>query len=398
MSPRARKLLWGMLAVGLVGRVVLAFETYGLRYDIDSVHIVYESLANDPLNVYSDVNGDPFNRWPYLPTFLAWVAASGGVLDSIGLPFHGTIQLPQIGADMAIAWLVQDFLGRRGHCDRVRLAAAGLVALGPSFWIVSAFHGQMDSLVALPAVGAIWLWDRMEPGVRRAAWCGLLIGLAVTFKTLPGVLLLVLLPWVASRREAAALIGSAAVLPVLTIAPFLIADPGGVVDAFRNHRAIVGVGGIGLLVQPELADAWLAGKDVELSGLNEFLLDRQAQVVALLMLPFMGLVLWRRPEPARGAALLSVALVVLGIGFAFGYVLWALPFALMAGYVWQAAAVQAGLLLPQVILYWHPFESPPTGLYTALMIAVWCAAAAALAVLTARVYMYPRSRIRSSMS
>lgn len=398
VSPRARRLLWGILAVGLVGRVVLAFETYGLRYDIDSVHIVYEALANDPLNVYTDVNGDPFNRWPYFPTFLLWVAAAGGPLDSIGLPFHGSIQLPQIAADLAIAWLVQDFLGRRGHGERVRLAAAALVALGPSFWIISAFHGQMDALVALPAVAAIWLWDRMEPGVSRAAWCGLLIGLAVTFKTLPGILLLALLPWVASRREAAALIGAAAVLPVLTILPFLVADPDGVTEAFRNHRAIVGIGGIGLLIQPEFADAWLAGKEVDPSGLNQFLLDHQAQAVALLMLPFMALVLWRRPEPDRGAALLSLALVTVGIGFAFGYVLWALPFALMAGYVWQAAAVQAGLLLPQIILYFHPWDSPPVGVYTVIMIALWCAAAATLAVLTRRVYMYPRSRMRSSMS
>ena len=398
MSPRARKLLWAMLLVGLVGRVVLAFKTYGLRYDIDSVHIVSDALADDPLHVYTDVNGHPFNRWPYLPTFLIWVAACGGVLESIGLPFHGTIQLPQILADCAIAWLVQDFLGRRGHGERMRLAAAALVALGPSFWIVSAYHGQMDSLVALPAVVAIWLWDRMEPGVPRAAWCGLLIGLAVTFKTLPGILLLALLPAVRSRREAAAMIGCAALLPVLTLLPFLVADPDGVIDAFREHRAIVGIGGIGLVIQPDLADSWLAAKDVGLSSVNLFLLDHQSQVVALLMLPFIGLALWRRPEPAQAAALLSGALVTLGVGFAFGYVLWALPFVLMAGYVWQVAAVQAGLLLPQVILYFHPWESPPVGLYAVLMIAVWCAAAAALAILARGVYMYPRSRMRSSMS
>ena len=56
----------------------------------------------------------------------------------------------------------------------------------------------------------------------------------------------------------------------------------------------------------------------------------------------------------------------------------------MAGYLRAVAAVQAALVVPAAILYWHPFGYAPTALYTVLMIAAWCAAAAVLVVAAVR--------------
>lgn len=386
MSKHGRLLLWSLIGVGVVGRTIVAFKTYGFTYDMDSLVAVRAALGDDVLNAYTTVNSGQYNRWPYLSGYFPFVTGSGKLADLFGVPFHGTIQLAPIMADAAIAWLVQDHLGRRGAGERARLAAVALVALGPSFWAISGFHGQLDSVAILPAVLALWLWERSEPGVRRALIAGALIGVGVSIKTIPGLMLLALLPSVRSFREAAALAVPAVTLPLALLAPWLIADPNGTLDALRTHRALVGFGGISLLAQPGLADPWLSQEPLELSGLSEFLADKEFVLTALLMAPFMALVQLRRTPPTTAAALLFCALPLFNIGFSFQYVVWALPFALMAGYLWQVAAVQVALLLPTVMFEWHPFDPPPSTLYVVLMIGTWATATAGVVMLALRIY------------
>ena len=383
---RYRTLLWGVIAIGLVARTIVAFKTYGFRYDMDSLVAVRDGLRHHGLDVYSAVNGHPWNRWPYPPGFFPWVAASSGLANLTGHAFHGFVQLAEIATDGAIAWLVQDHLGRRGAGDRVRLAAAALVALGPSFAIVSGFHGQIDSVAILPVVLALWLWDRMPAGTRRALVAGLLIGVGITIKTVPGLMIFALLPSIRSRREAAALVLPAIAVPLVALAPFLIADQHATVAALRSHRALPGIGGIGLLAQPDLLDQWRAPSGPRLSSLSQFLTDHEFPLVTALMAPFVAVVLLRRPRPTEAAALLWCALPLLSIGFAFQYVVWALPFALMAGYVWQVAALQAALLFPTIVFEWQPFDPSPTTLYVVMMIAIWAVALAAVVRLALGLY------------
>jgi hypothetical protein len=391
-----------MLALGLATRVVLAFKSYGVTYDIQSFEAVRYALEDAPLDVYSIVNGHPNNRWPYPPGFFPWVLAAAELSNVRGV-FHGWIQMPQIAADAAIAWFVQDHLGRRGAGERLRLTAAGLVALGPSFLIISGYHGQIDSLAILPAVVALWFWERSQPGTRRAVVTGLLIGVGASFKTVPGLMLFALLPAVRAPREAVALVAPAVALPLLALAPWLAADFAHTVESLRSHRALPGFGGIGLIAQPELAAVWLHDDSKALTGLSQFLSDQQQLLVLPALAPFIALAFARRLDPTVAAALLWSALVVFNVGFAFQYVVWVLPFLLMAGYVWQVAAVQGALFVPAAMLYWDPFGFSPTGLYVAIMIAVWCAAAAALVVHAVRLARrvrppVPRGRAAASPS
>jgi 4-amino-4-deoxy-L-arabinose transferase-like glycosyltransferase len=236
MSSRGRLVLWSLIALGVVARTIVAFKTYGFLYDMDSLVAVRKALGGDALHVYSTVNGHPYNRWPYDSGFFPLILLSGAVASVTGLAYHGLVQLAPIAADGAIAWIVQDHLGRHGASERLRLAAAALVALGPSFAIISGFHGQIDSVALLPAVLALWLWERSPPGVRRALVAGALIGVGASIKTVPGLMLFALLPSVRSRREAAALVLPALAVPAIAVAPFLIADPHSTIEASGCRR------------------------------------------------------------------------------------------------------------------------------------------------------------------
>jgi hypothetical protein len=375
----AARVLALIIAVGVVARVIVAFRTYGVTYDIDSYVAVDGALGQDPLQLYSLVNGDPYSRWPYPSGFLPFIVLAHAGQDLVGGPFHGWVQMPQILADGAIAWLVQSFLGRHGASDRTRLVAAGLVALGPSFAFVSGFHGQLDSFAILPAVVAVYVWDLLPPGPRRAVVCGLLIGAGIALKTAPGLVLLALLPTARDHRERLTLAAVAAAVPVIGLAPWLLADPSGTLDALRSHRALPGIGGISVLVQPELSQLWLGRDVVGLSPATDWLQERQTLIVALGVAPFAALAYVRRMAPAQAATMLWLAFYAFGIAFAFQYAVWGLPFALMAGYLRPVAAVQAALVLPAILVHWQPIDGPVEWIYVPLMIAVWIGVVAALA-------------------
>jgi hypothetical protein len=384
LSRRGRKLLWGLIVTGVVARLAVAFKTYGLTYDMNSAEQVRDVLHGDALHLYSLVNGHPNFRWPYLPGFLPWIQASGWLESHVGLPFHGWVQVLPIAADAAIAWLVQYYLGLRGAAERARLAAAALVALGPSFAVISGYHGQIDQVAILPAVAALVVWERLAPGSRRGLVAGALIGVAISLKTVPVLMLAVLLPWAGSRREAGALVLAAVAIPLAALAPFLIADGHAVTSTLREHVALPGFGGLSLLVQPEFAKVWLVAGDVPMNGLNRALLEHEHTVVAALLLPFVALTVWRRPHPAFAAAFLWLALELLTVGWAFQYAVWALPFALMCGWIWQVAAVQGALLIPTALTYHHGMIGSPHLLYIPIMIATWIVLTGALLVLAWR--------------
>jgi hypothetical protein len=377
LARSTRRTLLLLVASGIVLRLAWVAQTGGLVFDLDSFRMVAGALGSHPLHLYGDLNPAHVYRWPYPPGYFPWVLVSDALAHNGILGFRAAIVLPAIAADGAIAWLVQAGLGRAGASDRTRLSAAALVMLGPSFALVSGFHGQIDSVAILPAVAALLIWERGGP--RRALAAGLLIGAAVSIKTAPGLVLLALLPTVRSRREAAALVGAAVALPLAALAPFLIADAAGVMRAL-GYGGIPGQGGITLLANPGLAHLWVANEPgVRPNGVVTFLSDRGSVITGTAVAAAALLAARRRMAPREAAVVLWLTFYVLGTGFAFQYAIWGLPFLLLAGRLRWALALQAGLLIPALIFYAGPFKAPAlVPLYVALMAIVWVGLVAAL--------------------
>ncbi len=351
MTARQRRLLWALIVVGVLARVAVAFATRGNPYDIDSLTIVERAL-HSPASVY----GQTTDRWPYPPGFFPLVWLAGRFAEISGLPFHGWVQLPQILADGAIAWLVQMYLGIRGADGTTRIRAGGLIALGPSFAVISGYQGQIDSFAILPAVVAVVLWTMPRVHRHRALYCGILIGVAATIKSVPILTLVALLPTVTSRREAAVLVGSAVAVPMVSLMPFLIVDYGPTRSALSYH-GIAGLGGISLLVQPDLARSWIGSMPFAYSDLSRTLSDAGTAAVAGSVLLSAFLATRARATPSVAAVIVFLAVYVLGINFFFQYLIWGLPFLIMAGRIRAAFIVQALALPPMLVSVLAPWSA-----------------------------------------
>lgn len=369
-----------MIGLGLAVRVVVAFTTYGVAFDINSYAIVEAQLQRDPLALYSSLVlpiGDiEALRWPYPPGFFAWILVSATGESTLGLPFHGLIQLPSIVADAALALLVYLYLGRRGQTESTRLAAAGLIALGPSFMAVSGYHGQIDSIAFLPAVAALIVWESRPTGA-RAVSAGLLIGIGAAIKTVPLLLLLALLPSARSLREALTLSATAVAVPLALILPFAIADFDGVREIL-GYSGAPGVAGISLLVQPGLADLWLLGASVGLSDASQKLAEVDG-LISLAALGAIGLFALRfRPRASDAAVLLWLGVYAFSPNLFVHYAIWGLPFLLIAGYVREVAALQLVLLMPTIAVYLAPWENAGiVSVYVPVMLGLWAVAVVA---------------------
>lgn len=376
-----RRPLLALIAAGLVVRLVLALLTRGQGFDIGSHRIVHDALTAHGLDVYRYVNVGGFH-WPYPPGFFPWTLLSGAPSGSQGHVFDVLIRLPAIAADLALAWLVQEYLRIRGATDRARLAAAGAIAFGPVFFLVSGFQGQIDSVAFLPAVLALFAWERLD-GERRALVAGALIGVGATVKTVPIFLVLALLPSVRSWREVLMLGASAVAVPVLCTLPFALATPGAPQAGLRSYHGYPGQGGPTLAFQPDLASAYLKHQIAHYSGLT-LSVARHATLIAVATYALVAAVLRRfRPPPAVGASLLWLATFALAPAFFFQYLVWGLPFFLMAGFLRASVALQLGVLVPMVLYYLEPWESDtPTYVYVPIMLVVWVAMLVALAALT----------------
>jgi hypothetical protein len=328
-----------MAALSVAIEGTLAFAWVGDAYDNESFVMVRDALAVAPFDVY-DVIVD--GHWNYPPGFLLWIWPAGEIAEATGIAFHGLVQLPAIAANVAIAWLVQDFLGRKGLGPNRRLAAAALVLLGPVFVAIAGYHGQIDSVAILPAVAAFAIWER--GGERRALAAGLLIGAGIAVKTAPGLLLLALLPNVRSPREAATLVVSAAAVPLAVLAPFLATDAKHAIAAIE-YPSVGTAGGLGLIstTLPNPVVDWI--RDLG-TVWNAIWIGATAAVL-------FGF----RPPPVRAATIVWLALFVFGTGFYLHYLVWGLPFLLLEGALVAAAAVQALTLAPLVVNYGGLFGS-----------------------------------------
>lgn len=133
------------------------------------------------------------------------------IAPSLGVPFHVAIKLPGSIGDLATVLLLFHFVRARRGWGPYALVPAALYALNPIPAMISAAHGQFDSLPVFFTLLAFHLRDRERKGAVELAAVSLGIGIAL--KAYPALLVPYLALTAPAGRRMTTL--GAAAMPVL---------------------------------------------------------------------------------------------------------------------------------------------------------------------------------------
>src|SRR5690606_18571953 len=270
--------LWAALAAGVVVRVVLMFFAAGDSHQpvdfVNSFKPAGEAVLNGQDPVLASNGG-----WHFLPT----IPYVYGILLWLGIPWEWTGRIVTVASDIVLIPLVAKLAG--GPKASLR---AFQYALNPLALMVACLHGQVEPVAlvfgvaafvvarspatparmdvratvgqavaehgwsGLPRWGLRTLGQSLRPGpgdraeLRRSAWAGVLMGLALCAKSwpiwlVPGMLLL--LPRLRYRITALFCTGAVPVFFLVTLPIFAgtsIQQIPEVIDTIRAIRPIVG--------------------------------------------------------------------------------------------------------------------------------------------------------------
>ena len=204
------------------------------------------------------------------------------------------------------------------------------------------------------------VWERRRtPG--RAWKAGFLIGLGAAVKLVPLLMVLVLVPYAKSRREGARLVVAALATLALALGPLWIA--GIDLHYVTEYAGVPGWGGLSLVLDPGLAwdDLTVGAVFFPSSELTQGLQDAARWITLGVLVVYAGFIFRYRPALIDAAVLLWVATFAFSPDFFLTYLVWGLPFFIMAGYLLEVATLQAILVIPTVAYYLSLWPSPEHG-------------------------------------
>lgn len=316
--------LWLLGAVCLALRLPLLLQASGAGYDMQSYALVAKTSLLPGL--YSDLALE--GRYPYLPLWALVLKALDALSHWTGLSAAILFRLPAVAADLGLCALLYIMVER---LSLTRLAAAadpGPVWTSRAFWtgmawaanplaaLISAGHGQFDSVALFFIVAATWAHEFGE--TRRAdLGSALALGAAIALKTWPLAFLPLFLGTLSSPRERWRWTWACLALPLLLALPWLVVEgPWDMLHALRYHgsralslpealRALFFATGAPEATYKLVAGAWEA---VAVGSLG-----------ALWVLALLGT--WSLPL-LPGLALVALTMLVLAPGMATQYLLW----------------------------------------------------------------------------
>jgi len=342
LRPRAAGGRWrpGWLLVLLLAALVrlppALWLPVGAGFDIDSYRLVTDALLSGR-EVYAAVAG----RHPYLPFQMYIMGAMARLAATTGLPYVVAMKLPSILADVALTGLIYKAVAdRRGREWAAYLAL--LYALNPVSLLVSSYHGQFEAVTLLLLAGGWWLWERRQTTASAAA-----VGLAILNKTWPVLFLPVVLIRLGSWRARLGYSALALGIPALAVAAYLLAtnaDPALMLGRALTHRGNAGYWGPSAVLFPA-AGVWPA-----LQPLADALVALRNWLLAGAALPALW---WTQRQATLDAFLtLLLAVVAVTVGFGIQWLLWLVPFALLAEQArWARVYSLAAALMLTIHLY-----------------------------------------------
>jgi hypothetical protein len=390
LSRIRQRPLWLLAAIAVAGlgiRLFFAVHWFGSG-DILTFLFVGARAKLGFLHAYStNIDG---TYWPYPPGYLPWLVAAIDLSKDLNVAFDRVVQLLPIAADLGIAACVYVYLGWRGGSLGTRVAGFSLVMLGPVFIAISGYHGQLDAVAILPAVAGFLVWDRRR-GSGRAVGTGALLGIGAVLKTVPMLMVVPLAASTDSMRERVRLVVAALAVVVAVCLPFYLAEPAGFRGGPLEYSGATSRGGLSLVADPGFAVDRRLSTGLELGGapseLANSLSEASGPITAAVLLALVFFLFRYRPAAIDGVVLLWLVVFAFSPNFLLQYLVWALPFFIMAGYLWEAAILQVAVVPVLLLTYLSPsvFDRAGATAYVVMMICLWAFWVAASFILARRI-------------
>lgn len=329
-----------LLVIALIVRLLpVLLLPVGAGYDIDSFRLVGDAFLNGEEVYTSAAKG----RHPYLPLHLYLLGLTTYLSRITPLPFVTWIKLPALIADLLITFVIYKVFRRGGESEPMAAYWALLYALNPISVLVSAYHGQFDSIPVLLLLLSWFTWH-FGRYVSRSA---ILLGFSILYKTWPILFLPVIFIRLPDNRRRLVYTLISIGIPVLFTTAYVIIMDSNPVPMLRRaltHSGVPGYWGLSALL-------YVPGG---------FWINSERTVAAIL--PYQRILLllaglfslwWTRRQSALDALLtimLSIFSVTIGMGIQ--WLLWPVAFAIVARETrWLKWYTLTGTLMLLVHLY-----------------------------------------------
>ena len=301
------------LFVRLIPTIVLPV---GAGYDIESFRLVGAALLNGE-DVYTSA---AVGRHPYLPMQMYWIGLAFYLHLKTAVPFVVLIKLLPVLVDVGITAVIFQTCQRWQKSNLEAAVWALCFALNPIAILVSAYHGQFDSVPVLLLLLA-WYWAEFG---QRNAQSAAALGFAILNKTWPIVMLPIILIRKLNWKNWVIYSGFALGIPILFTAAYvwlLETDPEPMLQRALTHTGPNGYWGISAILA-------LLKKQI---AAFEPIYDTLVAWRRWLILAAGLFTLWWTRKETIPAALTTIILAVFTVSSGMGiqWLLWVVPFAIL---------------------------------------------------------------------
>jgi hypothetical protein len=301
------------LFVRLVPQIVLPI---GAGYDIESYKTVGSLILNHQ-DVYT--NALAIGRHPYLPFQMYWIEFSEWLADASHISFVKIVKVSPIAADIAIAVVLFKLLQRTSGSPQIAFLGGLLYAINPISILVSAYHGQFDSIPLLCILVALWFLPSST--LAAGGW----LGLGILNKSWPVLALPSIFFAIKKWSGRIWFLALAVLIPILgaTIYSILFRSP-----LFTIIRTAIGYNrGVGVWGYTYLFHLLAILKPGFLASLSW--LASNGRFITLGALGLVWMLRASKQSPESGILTMLIAFIALTHAFSIQYLVWIIPFAIL---------------------------------------------------------------------
>lgn len=260
-----------------------------------------------------------YNIYPPLALYLEAFTLVLANLSSIPFPILSKLW-PNL-ADLLITLLLYKFLIKQKTKPQTAALWSVFYILNPITILISATHGQIDSIVNLAVLASIFVLKIQK----KILLSGLLLGLAIAIKPTPIILIPLFLILISSSIKTKLKFTFMTLLPVaISLIPFLAQDPFKILSNLLNYSGVADFGYAAVI----RAFFYQDNASINTPFTDQFF--RYSKYVLILGLGFIYLITKKSDNLIKSTLLVLLVFITFYFGISGQYLIWILPFAILA--------------------------------------------------------------------